>query len=295
MTSIGADGTVDASRELPQPTVTAEVAPHTVPKNLKEALSLRCLDRDRSERRKAMVDGFAGVGKLGKVFSNAGWETRAYEAYPDGKTLDANSDLTCAAVVTALIQDILGKKFRYLAFGIPCKSWTIVQFSFGGSRTYTNPWGSKLRPAELEGNLQLRMLLRILWACVASNTFFTIENPMYSLIWSTPELIAIGNLDFVEQAVFDMCAFGLRTPPGVLPVEIWKKPGRLIGHLPHLSTLSRRCPKGHKHGSLARHAYVTLADGRRAKKISLAGAYPSAFCRALLHLVEACSADGAVY
>ena len=157
-----------------------------------------------------------------------------------------------------------------------------MQFSFGGTRTGANPWGTRVLARELEANSQVFFMLSIIWACVASHTGFSIENPKCSVLWKVPQVAALLSLDFVSDLSLDMCAFGLRSPKGVEPIQFYKKPTRIVGTFLMGHHLCRHCPKTHAHGSLGRQEAFHLPCGTRVLKSQAAGVYPPAFCRAFV-------------
>jgi hypothetical protein len=160
-----------------------------------------------------------------------------------------------------------------------------MQYSFGGTRTAAKPWGDGSRKSEVEANKVVKLCLQILWACIATGTGFSIENPRTSLLWLLSDFKDLLDLGFVDRCDFDMCCFGLCSPKGVDPKVFYKKPTTVIGTFENPNELRKICPKTHMHGSLARQEYFVLANGARLLKSRHAGCYTTEFSKALLRAI----------
>jgi hypothetical protein len=123
---------------------------------------------------------------------------------------------------------------------------------------------------------------KVLLACIATRTGFTIENPKSSLLWQLSYFKALLAQDFINRVDFNMCAFGLATPKGIHPKCYYKKPGTIVGTLTQPWLLARECPNDHVHASLARQVRLLLPDGKVILQSKWAGHYPAAFCRAVV-------------
>ena len=82
-------------------------------------------------------------GLLGLATEKFGYITDSRENLSDGDgerggdlALNQNHDLAEPSVITECEQ-------QTLAIGLCCQSWTILQYSFGGSRTAALPWGNE--------------------------------------------------------------------------------------------------------------------------------------------------------
>ena len=112
--------------------------------------------------------------------------------------------------------------------------------------------------------------IRLLNACVASGAYWSIENPLLSGLWAHSPLLKFLAGTPHEIADLDMCSFG----------AFYKKPTRIIGSLPGLSSLGQRCSGGHTHERLAGTIRVEEAGtSRQVFVTSLAGRYPPPLCR----------------
>ena len=111
--------------------------------------------------------------------------------------------------------------------------------------------------------------IEVAWTCVEFDVPFVIENPASSRLWTFPPMRDLMNQSLVQIVVFDMCQYGGDS----------YKPIQLVGTLPDLQSLARRC--GHD------HVHVPLSGSARAlwhgkvqwvARASLAGVYRPEFC-----------------
>ncbi|MDE0839883.1 MAG: hypothetical protein OSB41_12650 [Kiritimatiellae bacterium] len=262
---------------------------------MREALTFRkrsIQSRAWSSQRRRFGDLYAGSRVCGKAAAKKGFEVTTFEAFPDGQGFDRSQDLGDPRVVDLICDDVLEGRYCHVHAGIECKTWSVMQYSFGGSRSRDDPLGNGRREAEVTGNRQMQQLMRILLCCLATATDFTVENPQTSILWLVPLFVQILALPFVETAIIHQCAYGLGSPPGSSPVEVWKKPTRISGALHGLASLSRKCPGGHVHGDLGRRSLLTLASGKKVAKITLAASYPAPLVKSLIEIVGAAWCDG---
>jgi hypothetical protein len=236
--------------------------------------------------KRGFADLFSGSGTLGKLAEKGGWTVSRFEAYRNGVFAFPQEDLSDIKVVRSLCSRIQSYEFDHVHLGVPCTTWTVMQYSFGGTRTKTAPLGNGTRQAEKDANIVVMMCFLIIWACIGSHTRFTVENPLTSVLWSHNDFKALLMLPFVTSVDLDMCMFGLCSPKGALPKVLYKKPTRILGTLIAEEHLNNRCTKCHTHGSLARQEYFVLPGGERLLKSRHAGSYPIQFCRALLAAVS---------
>ena len=131
-------------------------------------------------------------------------------------------DLSKSSVVGPIRDHIEEGYYGHLHFGIPCTTLTIVQYSFGGTRTAKNPWGDGSRPAEVTANRFIRAVFGLVLTCIATHTPFTIVNPFLSLLWHLGFCKRLVALDFIKRVDLDMCMYGL-VCPGSPPPEYWNK------------------------------------------------------------------------
>jgi hypothetical protein len=131
----------NAAALLPIPSTTL------FPLALSMALALRSKYRrpePKGVHNKVLGDLFAGKGALGQLAARLGWSVVKFEAYRNGKFMFPAEDLSSKSIVDQLCSRILAYEFTHLHLGIPCTTWTVMQYSFGGTRTAAKPWGGRI-------------------------------------------------------------------------------------------------------------------------------------------------------
>ncbi len=137
---------------------------------------------------------------------------------------------------------------------------------------------------EITGNLQLEQAWRLIKVLTECHVPWTLENPIDSYIWQTVELRRAQQIPGCEEAVFDQCMYKLRPPDWKMlkdDVRVRKRT-RIIGTLPGLSSLSKRCDGNHVHAQAMGHCRV---GGKRISRAKAAGAYPVLLCNCIAKLV----------
>ena len=120
-------------------------------------------------------------------------------------------------------------------------------------------------------------------AIMEKGGYITVENPSRSLLFKAPrfaELVSKYRLEFVY---LDQCCYGLRSPVGTFPREIWKKGTYFVGNFRHLSLAQRVCTGGHQHTKIFGSIRVR---GKHMARSALAGRYPGPLCRAFAGIGE---------
>ena len=146
-----------------------------------------------------------------------------------------------------------------LLFGLNC-----------GIRRASMPLGDGSCPRENEGNKQVTWMLRVIEEVKRRGGFYTIENPQGSMIWNHPgvrRLITNGDL----STTFHQCMYGLMSPAGVEPREIWYKPTTLLHNKPTFAAIESRCNASHTH---TRVLGSCCLKGQAVHRSKLAGRYP---------------------
>jgi len=147
----------------------------------------------------------------------------------------------------------------------------------GGTRRSFRPGGDGSRPKEEQGNRKACVTARLCRALQAVGGFWTIENPQSSFLFQYAPIAALYGYPGVSDVCFDQCEYELR-PPGGLSNQRVKKPTRLLGNVPGLSRLARRCSHTHEHV----HALGSVrVNGQRVSRARAAGAYPPPLCSAI--------------
>ncbi len=177
-------------------------------------------------------------------------------------------DVTNKAVEKVLAAAIVAKRFWAIWFAPPCKFWSRAR-STGNEK-------------DIAKKTVVYVTLRLLKACIASGTYFAIENPWGSALWKFPAMERFLK-DYTKIRIV-FCAFG--TP--------YQKATALYGNLPSLGSLARPCtcaaPHEHLQGSVR---IIVDGSAKHFWKTELAGRYPPNFARAVARLLrDACPSTG---
>ena len=220
---------------------------------------------------------FAGCGRLTNVFRNR----KAFEVglpveiLQHGKA-SLDHDVLCDKTFARLCKDAAhGKQIWH--FGLPCSSFSLMQNMNGGTRTTEKAEGDGTLERERIGNV---IAARVVMLCIIlSNhgSFFTIENPKTSYLWKLTVFRELFQLDNCQIVDFDQCEYDLRIPNESGVLALAKKSTTIVGTLPNLSLLKRKCTKTHSHVQVI--GGVKTKQGWK-KRSELAGAYPQQLCKA---------------
>ena len=227
---------------------------------------------------------YAGTGHLSAGLRRAGMPTVEYELYKGGQR-DELCDMTSAKVIDEQIRAVRAGELLYCHFGIVCSSWGIINRIWnGGTRTAASPFGDGSLAREVLGHLQLKQMMKLIHVLIELDIPFTVENPIQSLLWKTPQIIKLLSLPNCESATVDQCMYGLR-PPDLIPGSnsFVRKRTRIIGTVRGLSTLTLLCDRSHHHVHAVGKVKV---GGRSINRSSAAAAYPPGLCDGLARLVR---------
>ena len=117
------------------------------------------------------------------------------------------------------------------------------------------------------GNLFLARSVEVAFAVFGSGGNFSIENPLFSLLWQTPAMVQLSQEARTLDLDFDQCAFGA---PSMKPTRL-----RVSSELLH--GVCQTCPGDHVHERLQGKTW----DARRKKVVfrtKLAQEYPHMLC-----------------
>jgi hypothetical protein len=192
-----------------------------------------------------------------------------------------DQDLSRRNVVESVLHLLrLGVVFM-VHFGLDCSTWSIIRARFGcGSRSKARPWGNGSRKDEIAANHVLRNVFLIIKVCNALNVFWTLENPKTSRVFNIPAFQTMLVKKCVTRVDLDMCSFGLRDPVSDLH---YLKPTSLIGTLPGLSILGKRCQGEHIHETVEG---TVLSEGKVLKRSKVAGGYTLDFCAQFVSIIS---------
>jgi len=179
--------------------------------------------------------------------------------------------------------------FIYAHFGLPCKSWSVIQQLNHGSRSRSNPGGSHLSKKELEGNLLAWRTAELCKILHRRGAYFSIENPRLSFVWGYEPIQSL--CEFSVDVHLDQCMFGA-APPGQSEARggpRLKKPTTLRTNLRQLEELGRPCDRSHPHVPCLGSVKV---DRSRISIAKASGVYPWSLVSSWASLVRTGLAAG---
>ena len=220
---------------------------------------------------------FAGCGVLTKTFLRRGkfLVGKAVEIIQHGK-VDPKHDILVDDTFKKLCLEARQPR-QFWHFGLPCGSFSTMQQMNNGTRTAQCPEGDGTLDREIKGNKiaeRTFILCRILYE---HNNFFTIENPRTSHAWNLKSLVKLFSDTKCTRVDFDQCEYGLKIPDDSGVDGLARKSTSVVGTLPNLTCLCRKCSGSHSH--------VQVIGGVKTKggwkrRSTLAGAYPLQLCNA---------------
>ena len=189
--------------------------------------------------------------------------------------------------------EIRSNFYKYVHFGIPCKSWGSLSRINGGTRSKFYPQGSGQLERELLGNRQADFVARMCRLLAQQGNYFSIENPKGSYLFLYQAILSLNDLPSVFTVHFDQCAFGHKLP-GAPPHTFCRKSTSVLTNLECLKHLECRCPgisRFHRH----EHAWGSRkVQGRRISLAAAAGAYPPTLCERWASVVVSAWEGGAL-
>ena len=150
--------------------------------------------------------------------------------------------------------------FSIFIFGTPCTAWSVT------TRRREQHRRSGLRALEVT--------LRLIREARRVGTSWTLENPWGSALFKQAGVQTVLRQPDVSLVRIDVCEYGMH----------FQKATGVMGTLPQLSSLGRRCCGNHYHEHLQGTVHT---DSGVAWRTSLAGAYAPPLCRAWAGLVSA--------
>lgn len=218
---------------------------------------------------------FSGVGHLTGVFHEKG----IFRVQPPVEIMEKGKPRRSHDILDDATFDRLCKDARaphqLWHFGFPCGSFSLMQNMNKGTRTSDEPLGNGTLHREIVGNEVMHRTIHLCRLLHEHGSKFTLENPRASYAWKTPkmlELIAECDCTIVH---FDQCQYGLKIPIKEGIPGLAKKATSIVGTMPNLSQLERKCDHSHEHVPVVggvKH------NGRWQKRSTLAGSYPQQLC-----------------
>ena len=220
---------------------------------------------------------FAGCGALTSVFLKRGkfLVGKAVEIVQHGR-IDPNDDILVDETFNRLCKEAKQPR-QFWHFGLPCGSFSIMQQMNKGTRTAICPEGDGTLEREIRGN---KIAERTIILCIIlheHNNFFTIENPRTSHVWNLKILKDLVSKTKCQRVDFDQCEYGLKIPDDEGVLGLARKSTSIVGTLPTLPHLRRKCCGSHGHVQVIGGVKTKAGWKRRS---TLAGAYPFQLCSA---------------
>jgi hypothetical protein len=204
----------------------------------------------------AFAGFFAGTGNLASRFRRLGGTGDTVDI-----TGDNSQDVTDKHVLSELCVSILQRRWCWVHFGITCRTFSLMQYSAGGTRTYEKNSGTRTMHREIRANREVHSLLKFVCCCIAAGVHFTIENPKASSLRQIPQIKALLEQGCAYKYDMDMCPHGLKSPSYAKPFEYYRKPTAILSSFTSLHLLCLRCAGSHLHTSLGRRERFQLLDG----------------------------------
>ena len=172
---------------------------------------------------------------------------------------------------------LLGAVF-FMHFGTPCNTFSSARKEDGGPpplRSLEFPDGLPNLDLELFlvtflGNIFVDRTAEACFALARLGMDFSIENPLFSLIWETPAMKRVARLCRAFNIDFDQCMWGA---PSV-------KPTRILATSEAFRALEVRCDGSHAHVKLRGRVWSDFF-GRWVYRTKLAQEYPHRMCETM--------------
>jgi hypothetical protein len=175
-------------------------------------------------------------------------------------------DLHEPKVLAVVLHWIFTGLVWYVHLGTPCTPWSVAT-------------PSPEKHADLASR-SLKVTCMVIRACHRKGTYWTLENPWLSGLFTCRAIQRIRTLTQAVLVRIDMCRFGAP----------FRKSTGFLGHLPNLASLGLRCQGGHTHERLAGRVQV---QGVWHWRTALASPYVPTFCRHLAQVASSSAPAGA--
>ena len=186
---------------------------------------------------------------------------------------------------------MLGAIF-FVHCGTPCNTFSSARKEDGGPpplRSGQCPLGLHNLSLDNEalvwlGNLFVFRTVEVCLGVSLMGGEFSSENPLFSLIWSVPQILELKQQARAFDIDFDQCAFGAPS----------RKPTRLLTSAQQFQRLCKQCPGDHKHVQLKGKVWSTQF-GRWVYRTKLAQVYPEALCSEMARVIKLRMVDPLVH
>ena len=195
---------------------------------------------------------FAGTARISQALNAAG-----FVCFPVDTCLSSGHNVLRPDVGHRIVHMIQSRRVQLLWLGMPCTTFSRARkndgLGPGPLRTPTSLWGlqnlSRTNKRKLiEGNNLFHFMLRLIHACIDTNTPFVLENPLTSMLWLMEPWEQLRIKHDFQYTELDFCQYG----------EVWKKPTRLASYLFDASSLGRRCTGRNDYCSATHKKHIPL-------------------------------------
>ena len=224
------------------------------------------------------VEVFSGTARLTKLLREAGIPCLPPMDVTLSEMVPSAFDVVNVERWEFFMQLVMLGAIFFAHFGTPCNTFTSARKDDGGPpplRSSEFPLGL-LQLSEEDGCLTFLgnlFLFRTCEACSAISLLggdFSIENPLFSLLWSTPPMMDLCRECRVFPIDFDQCVFGAPS----------KKPTRLAVTHSSFLPVQQWCQGGHPHVRLKGKVWSEFFQ-RWVFRTKLAQEYPWKLCQAM--------------
>ena len=228
------------------------------------------------------LEVFSGTARLTTALRSMGVSCLPPIDIMPSEMVPEPSDVLDAAFWDFIMQLIMLGAIFFMHFGTPCNTFSSARKDDGGPpplRSLEFPEG--LPDLDLDlfsvtflGNLFVDRTAEACCALCLMGMDFSVENPLFSLIWSTPALVRVAEQCRTMNIDFDQCMWGA---PSV-------KPTRLMVTAAQFRALEVRCDRSHPHQKLKGKVWSAFF-GRRVFRTKLAQEYPFRMCEVMAQCI----------
>ena len=212
----------------------------------------------RRAARRAFLELFAGSGRLSGAVQRLGVDTGPVMDLLHGPEFD----LLLLPIQSLVLQWLEAGRIACVWLGTPCSIWSQAR------RNVRNVAAAEAKDAV--GVACAVFSASVMQACLRLGIPFILENPQRSRLFEFPPVRDIVEDPRVSSVTFDACQYGAP----------YRKSTVLIGTVPRLHRLARRCCGGHHHIPLSGSVKIATSRGARYERLTqLAGEYTRPFAR----------------
>ena len=228
------------------------------------------------------LEVFSGTARLTAILRSMGIPCLPPIDIMVSELVTEPADVVDATFWDFIMQLILLGAIFFMHFGTPCNTFSSARKDDGGPpplRSAEFPEGLPNLDLDLFsvtflGNLFVDRTAEACCALCLLGKDFSVENPLFSLIWSTSALVKVAASCRTINVDFDQCMWGA---PSV-------KPTRLMVTDAHFRALEVRCDGSHKHIKLKGKVWSPFS-GRKVYRTKLAQEYPFRMCEVMAQCI----------